>query len=93
MFDSALSVPAYLNTLFQETLLICSKTVEQQKVANILLKYDDVFCSRDDDMGLTDLVKHSINVEPGVAPIKQPPRRLGPEKKAEVDRQIQKLHH
>ena len=40
-------------------------------------------------MGLTDLVKHSINVEPGVAPIKQPPRRFGPEK----DRLIKKRHH
>ena len=88
MSDSALSVPAYLNTLFQETLLICSKTVEQQKVANILLKYDDVFCSRDDDMGLTDLVKHSINVEPGVAPIKQPICLFRLEKEAEVDKQI-----
>ena len=59
--ESAPSVSAYLDTLFYETLPICSKTVEQQKVANILLKYGDVSSSGDDDMGLTDLVQHSIN--------------------------------
>ena len=46
-------------------------------------------CSSGDyDIGLTDMVKHSINVEPGVAPIKQPICLFRLEKEAEVDKQI-----
>ena len=55
-------------------------------------QYADVFSLGDDDMGLTDVMKHSIQVEPGARPVKQAPRRLGAEKETEVDKQIQKLH-
>lgn len=40
---------------------------------------------------MTDLVKHSIPLQPGTKPIRQPPRRLGLEKDAEVERQISDL--
>ena len=42
-------------------------------------------------MGLTSLVKHSIPVVPETRPIRQPPHRLGPEKEAEAERQVQEL--
>ena len=52
-----------------------------------------MFSSKENDMGLTDLIRHPVNSELGVALVKQPPCRLEPEKETQVDRQIQKLHH
>ena len=42
-------------------------------------------------MGLTTLVEHSIPVVPGTRPIRQPSHRLGPEKEAEAEHQVQEL--
>jgi len=40
---------------------------------------------------LTDLVSHSIPTRPGTKPIRQPPRRMGAERDAEVERQVEEL--
>ena len=37
------------------------------------------------------MVEHSILLEEGARPIRQPPYRLGPQKVAEADRQVQEL--
>lgn len=87
------TIPPHLETLYQGATAACSHLDERQVIAKLLNEYSDVFASGDQDMGLTDLVKHSIEVEPGARPIKQAPRRLGPEKEAEVDKQIQQLTH
>ena len=42
-------------------------------------------------MGRTTLVEHSIPVVEGTRPIRQPPRRLGSEKEAEAEKQVQEL--
>jgi hypothetical protein len=43
------------------------------------------------DIGQTYLVKHTIPVEEGTRPIRQPPHRLGPEKEAAAERQVEEL--
>jgi len=42
-------------------------------------------------MGLTSVVRHEIPLATGTGPIRQPTRRLGPEKEREVSRQVQDL--
>jgi len=42
-------------------------------------------------MGLTKAVCHEIPLAAGTVPIRQPTRRLGPEKEREVSRQVQDL--
>ena len=60
-------------------------------MAHLFRQYQDVFSQNDGDVGRTELVEHSIPVEEGTRPIRQPPHRLGPQKEAEADRQVQKL--
>ena len=50
-----------------------------------------MFSRNDQDVGRTDLVEHSIPVQEGTRPIRQPPHRLGPQKEQEAERQIQDL--
>ena len=57
----------------------------------LLTEYQDVFSTGDMDMGLTNLVQHEIPTVPQTRPFRQPARRLGAEKEAEVDQQIQEL--
>ena len=64
---------------------------QRQGISNLLNKYGDVFSRGDDDQGKTDLVAHSIEILADTRPVKQAPRRQGPEREAEIERQIQKL--
>lgn len=57
----------------------------------LLRQYSDVFSLTDDDLGRTSLATHEIPLRPNTRPIRQPARRLGPVKEAEVDRQVQDL--
>lgn len=58
---------------------------------NLLTKYSDVFSQGDSDIGQTKLVEHSIPVLEDTKPIKHLPRRLGPEKEKQVEKQVNKL--
>ena len=79
------SVPEHVKALYLDATANCSSPEECKEVAQLLNAYSDVFSSGSDDMGLTDLVTHSIPVLPGMKPIKQPPRRLGPHRDQEVE--------
>ena len=50
-----------------------------------------MFSLNERDIGQTHLVEHQVPVKPDTRPIRQPARRLGPIKDAEVDRQVQDL--
>jgi len=60
-------------------------------MAKLLREYKNMFSSDVHDMGLTRAVRHEIPLAAGTVPIRQPTRRLGPEKKKEVSRQVQDL--
>jgi len=64
---------------------------ERQAIAKLLREYNDVFSSRDHDVGLTRAICHEILLAAGTIPIRQPTRRLRPEKEKEVSRQVQDL--
>ena len=85
-------VPEHLVDLFERVGRSCQSDEQKRAVAALLVKYSDVFSSGDRDMGSTGLVKHEIPVSQGTRPIRQPARRLGPEREAEVERQVRDLH-
>jgi hypothetical protein len=80
-----------MRELLDEALKICQTPDERSRVTDLLVKYADVFSKGESDVGRTDLVSHSIPVEPGTVPIRQPPRRLGAEKDKEVEVQVAEL--
>ena len=86
-----LPVPAHLTDLYEQAVQQCTTTTQRSQLASLLCQYSSVFSAHDTDVGRTDLITHSIPTQEGAAPIKQPPRRLGPEKDAEVERQVREL--
>ena len=88
---SETSLPAHMLPLFEQACVNCKSAEEKSALAKLLAQYADVFSSDDADVGQTNLVSHSIPVEPGTTPIRQAPRRLGVEKDQEVERQVEEL--
>ena len=84
-------VPEHVRDLFESAQKNCDSAEQEEKLAALLKKYGPVFSSGEEDVGLTELVQHSIPVVPGTRPIRQPPHRLGPEKEAEAERQVEEL--
>ena len=84
-------VPSHLVELYAQAGSVLPEPAQRQAVAQLLGEYEAVFSKGDHDVGRTDQVLHEIPLVPGAHPIKQPPHRLGPEKEAEVDRQVQGL--
>ena len=69
----------------------CKEPLQARKLSRLLAEYSTVFSTGDRDVGQTTLVEHSIPVEEGTRPIRQPPHRLGPAKKAKTERQVAEL--
>ena len=84
-------LPHHLVDLYRQAKGNCDGPDQERKLSGLLVQYQDVFSKGADDMGRTSLVKHSIPVADGTRPIRQPPHRLGPEKEAEAEKQIQEL--
>ena len=84
-------VPAHLQELFAAAQPNCETADQEEQLAQLLRRYADVFSTGEGDVGLTKLVEHSIPTAPGTRPIRQPPHRLGPEKEAEAEKQVQEL--
>lgn len=85
------SMPEHVRSVYQEAIKLCTTDRERRSIGQLLVEFQDVFSRSDTDVGRTHLVEHSIPVKPGTRPIKQQPRRLGPEKEAEVGRQVKEL--
>ena len=83
--------PEHMRDLLNQALKTCDSDHQATRVAQLLISYSDVFSKDDEDVGRTDLVRHAIPVAPGTTPIRQPPRRLGPEKDKEVEEQVVQL--
>lgn len=67
-------VPTHLTELYESTVTgLCQ--IEKERIANLLIKYQDTFSRDEWDIGLTHLTEHSIPTG-DAAPIKQPPRRV-----------------
>src|SRR3712207_8212719 len=61
------------STLFPYTTLFRSTALR-----GLLIKYEDLFAKDLSELGRTNLVKHRIELEPGVRPVKQSPYRYAP---------------
>ena len=85
------SVPSHLHAMYKEAIVNCPSASQRSAIAGLLHKYSDVFSKDDADIGLTHTVTHSIPVPPGTKPIRCAPRRMGPEKEAEIEKQLDKL--
>ena len=83
--------PEHMRGLLDQALRTCDSDHQVTRVTQLLTSYADVFSKDDEDVGRTDLVRHAIPVAPGTTPIRQPPRRLGPEKDKEVEEQVTQL--
>ena len=83
--------PEHMRALLDRALETCETSDQRQRVTSLLTAYADVFSSGETDVGWTNLVEHSIPVQPGTVPIRQPPRRLGAEKDREVEEQVAEL--
>ena len=57
----------------------------------MLTGYRAIFSTEDGNVEGTTLVEHSIPLEEGTRPNRQQPHRLGPEKEAKAERQVQEL--
>ena len=84
-------VPEHLEELYEAAKGGCKEPLQAKKLARLLTEYSTVFSTGDGDVGQTTLVEHSIPVAEGTRPIRQPPHRLGPEKEAEAERQVNEL--
>ena len=63
---------------------------QQEKLDALLNKHASVFSKSDDDIGYTEVVKHTIKTEDAI-PVTQPYRRIPPNQYQEVKEHIQKL--
>ena len=71
---SNMTVPTHLQSLFEAS-SECLTDREAAALADMLKKYDSTFSKDEHDLGLTDVVCHSIDTGDS-KPIKQPPRRV-----------------
>ncbi|MES9881558.1 MAG: reverse transcriptase domain-containing protein [Sedimenticola sp.] len=67
-------VPEHLKSLY-ETASIGRPGEEKERIATTLINFQESFSKDEYDLGLTNLIEHSIDVG-GHVPIKQPPRRV-----------------
>jgi len=82
------TVPPHVKELYEAAYDGCASNEERQAMAKLLREYNNVFSSGDHGVGLTRAVHHGILLAAGTVPIRQPTRRLGPEKEKEVSRQV-----
>jgi hypothetical protein len=84
-------LPEHVRDLFEQAKVTCASADEQAKLIRLLTQYQGVFSKSSSDLGRTRDIVHSIPTVADARPIKQRPRRLGPEKEAEVERQVRQL--
>ncbi|XP_070550678.1 uncharacterized protein [Ptychodera flava] len=83
------SLPAHLLDLWKDASEHLDKS-DSRKVANFLVKYQDVISEGDGDLGRTDYVKHRIDTG-GAKPIRIPPRRFPFQQQDESRKQIDEM--
>ena len=67
-----------------------SKFSESEELKQFLIKYAGQFSKNDFDIGFCDIIEHEI-VTSDVPPIKQNPRRIGPEQRFAADKIVEDL--
>ena len=83
---NAKELPEQLQMLLEKSSKHLDRT-QKCKLKETLVDYQDVFALNDDDMGFTDAVEHTIDID-GSKPIKQRMRRLPQNMAEEADKQV-----
>lgn len=68
------TVPSHLKDLY-DSIIVGKCQEDQDAIKSLLIEYADIFSRHDLDLGLTNLVEHTIDVG-DAKPVKQPPRRV-----------------
>jgi transposase InsO family protein len=89
--NNRIQIPEHLAKLYDVACKGCKDQSQRQALARLLNDYATVFSQNDNDVGRTNLVKHSIPLLPGTKPVRLPPHRLGPQKEAEAEKQVSEL--
>ena len=86
-------VPEHLEAMLQKACQDGVNKKQARRLSELLDRYQAEFSQNDQDVGKTDLVKHSIPVQEGTRLIRQPSplHWLGPQREQEAELQIQDL--
>ena len=88
--DQKLSeLPQHMTSLFERSIQYLSKA-EQEQLKTFMIRYADQFSKDDFDIGFCDVIEHEI-ITKDVPPVKQNPRRLGPEQRIAADKIVEEL--
>jgi len=79
-------VPEHVAELYGDACNGCESKRERLVMAQLLSEYEDVFSCGEHDMGLTKTVCHEIPLAAETVPIRQPTRRLCPERRLSCSR-------
>ena len=77
-----MELPGHLKQLYEKS-VISLDSQEKEQVLSLLIQNADVFCTGPNDLGCTDLIKHTIYTGDS-APIRQAPRQLPLKKREEA---------
>lgn len=83
-------IPQHVRAVYENAVVNCYNNQNTRVLGRLLTDQADVFRAVT-DVGLSDLVQHSIPNPPDIQPINQPPWSLDLEKNQEVDRQVNDL--
>ncbi|MCG8432198.1 MAG: RNA-directed DNA polymerase, partial [Candidatus Omnitrophica bacterium] len=82
-------IPSHLKEIYEDAIEGKSRA-EADKIADILIKHQDVFSRDETDLGLTNLTEHAIDTG-DAKPVKQPPRRIPMAFQGEDKTAVQKM--
>ncbi|CAG2204440.1 unnamed protein product [Mytilus edulis] len=82
-------LPDYLHEVFESNQANLDKD-QKEKFRDLLIEYSDIFSKSSEDIGLTDLVEHTINTGNN-PPVRQRPRRIPLARMKDAEAEIQKM--
>ncbi|CAG2250324.1 unnamed protein product [Mytilus edulis] len=82
-------LPDYLHEVFESSQANLDKD-QKEKFRDLLIEYSDIFSKSSEDIGLTDLVEHTINTG-NHPPVRQRPRRIPLARMKDAEAEIQKM--
>ncbi|CAC5382458.1 unnamed protein product [Mytilus coruscus] len=82
-------LPDYLHEVFESSQVNLDKD-QSEKFKDLLMEYSNIFSKSSEDIGLTDLVEHTINTG-NHPPVRQRPRRIPLARMKDAETEIQKM--
>ncbi|CAC5386056.1 unnamed protein product [Mytilus coruscus] len=82
-------LPDYLHEVFASSQVNLDKD-QSEKFKDLLMEYSNIFSKSSEDIGLTDLVEHTINTG-NHPPVRQRPRRIPLARMKDAEAEIQKM--